>query len=416
MGTDHNGEHMENKLRNFFESHYQSYLDIYKKLVSTNSFTSNTDGVNENGNLIAQAFSGLGFVPERIQSSNPEFGAHLVLTRKGTSDTRIGLITHLDTVFSPEEEEANNFSWRIEGDRVYGPGTNDIKGGTVIVLMVLDALNDLANDLFEEITWIVLANAAEERWSYDFGELCRDRLGEDGLAALIFEAGYVDDNAISLVRSRKGMAVYDINIEGKSAHAGNNHQFGANAIVQLAQVIQKVESLTDYEKDLTYNIGVASGGSVPNRVPQSASARGEMRTFSKDVFNQGVKNLLAINEIKPVESAVDGYPCKLNIEVILENDPWPRNEGTDNLIRIWRETGKSLGVDVILEDRGGLSDGNQLWEFVPTIDGLGPNGRNAHCSEHSPDGSKEQEYATLSSLIPKAVLNTLALKRLVTGS
>jgi len=406
---------MENKFKNYLDANFQSYLDIYKRLVTTNSFTSNPDGVNENGGIIAEAFSGLGFIPENIQSSNPEFGKHLVLTRKGTSDTRVGLITHLDTVFSPGEEEANDFTWRIEDDRVYGPGTNDIKGGTIIIFMVMDALNQFASDLFEEITWVILANAAEERWSNDFGELCRGRLGENGLAALVFEAGYFDDNTFSLVRSRKGMAVYDINVEGKSAHAGNNHQFGANAIVQLAQVIQKVESLTNYEKDLTYNIGLASGGLVPNRVPQSAAARGEMRAFSKDVFNQGVKNLLAINGIQPVESAADGFKCKLSIDVILENDPWPRNEATESLIKVWSETGKSLGLDIVLEDRGGLSDGNQLWEYVPTIDGLGPNGRNAHCSEQSPDGSKEQEFATLSSLIPKAVLNALAIKKLVTN-
>jgi glutamate carboxypeptidase len=65
------------------------------------------------------------------------------------------------------------------------------------------------------------------------------------------------------------------------------------------------------------------------------------------------------------------------------------------------------------EQRGGLSDGNLLWERFPTLDGLGPAGNNAHCSERSPDGSKDQEYVLVGSFVPKALLNALAIMRLV---
>ena len=61
----------------------------------------------------------------------------------------------------------------------------------------------------------------------------------------------------------------------------------------------------------------------------------------------------------------------------------------------------------------GLSDGNLTWQTIPTIDGLGPAGGNSHCSERSPDGSKEQEYVTVSSYVPKALLNVMAIKKLI---
>jgi glutamate carboxypeptidase len=404
---------MEILLQNYFNNNLDKYLGTLRQMVSINSFTANPKGVNAVAELTAEKFSGLGFKPEFIPSKNQDFGNHLVLTRAGNSEKIIGLITHLDTVFPPEEEKANKFFWRIEGDRIYGPGTNDIKGGTVMILMIMEALHALSRDLFDEITWVILANAAEERWSYDFGELCRQRLLENSLAALVFEAGYFEGNQLSLVTSRKGMAVYDIKVEGKSAHAGNGHSAGANALVQMAEIIHQASNLTNLDKDLTFNIGFLKGGTVPNRVPHYAEARGEMRTFNEDIFKEGVRNLLELNSLPPLKSIDGDFSCSIDIQVILENPPWPLNKATEELFTVWNNAAKTLGMTVIPEARGGLSDGNQIWDQIPTIDGLGPSGRHAHCSERSPDGSKNQEYVTISSFIPKAILNVIAIRNLV---
>jgi glutamate carboxypeptidase len=72
-----------------------------------------------------------------------------------------------------------------------------------------------------------------------------------------------------------------------------------------------------------------------------------------------------------------------------------------------------LGIRITPEKRGGLSDGNWLWQHFPTFDGLGPVGSNAHCSERSVDGSKDQEYVSIPSFVPKASLNTLAILKLL---
>ena len=67
------------------------------------------------------------------------------------------------------------------------------------------------------------------------------------------------------------------------------------------------------------------------------------------------------------------------------------------------------------EARGGLSDGNHIWNTIPSIDGLGPMGRHGHCSERSEDGSKDQEFANKSSFVPKTVLNFFATRELIAG-
>lgn len=390
-----------------------NYLDLLRQMVAINSFTGNPAGVNKLAELTAEIFSPLGFTAEYVQAKNPNFGKHLVLTKAGNSGTTIGLISHLDTVFPPEEETENNFHWREDGDRIYGPGTNDIKGGTVMIYMVLDALRTYSPDMYADTTWVILINAAEERLSDDFGDLCLKRLGEDAIAALVFEAGVRNDNIFQLVTSRKGRATYRVTAQGKGSHAGSSHENGANAIVQLAHTIQEIAELTDYSQHLTFNVGSVTGGSVVNRVPHIAEAMVEMRTFTPDIFDRGVKRMLALQENAHISNARGNYTCKVEIELTDQSAPWPANPGTEKLFKIWQETSKPLGFTVIEERRGGLSDGNAICLSIPTIDGLGPYGANSHCSERSSDGSKDQEFANRSSFVPKALLNTFAILNLI---
>ena len=404
---------MKKQIEKHLKEHFTVYLDLLQKMVAINSYTANPAGVNQLGNFTAETFAPLGFQAKRTQSENSGYGKHLTLIRPGNSTTKIGLIAHLDTVFPPEEEKANDFSFRIEGDRIYGPGTNDIKGGTVIIYMILDALRAAAPQVFNEITWVLLFNAAEERNSDDFSQLCLKSLGDDALAALVFEAGVRKKDEFQLVTARKGMANYRITAEGKASHAGGEHKSGANAILQLTHTVQQIAALTDYERDLTFNIGRISGGVVTNRVPHHAEAKGEMRAFTSEVFESGVEAMLALQEKTPVTSPDGKYPCRVKIDLVQQTAPWPRNPKTESLLQIWQEIAPSLGLRVIREERGGLSDGNFLWAHIPTIDGLGPYGANAHCSERSEDGSKNQEFANKSSFVPKALLNTMAILKLI---
>ncbi len=403
------------QLADFLKQQLPAALELLKKMVAINSFTTNRNGISQLAKFTAESFRELGFTEDYTPSFRKDYGDHLVMTRPGRTTRTIGLISHLDTVFPPEEEKRNNFVWREAGERIYGPGVMDIKAGTVMIHLILSALRKIAPDVFEDITWKILLNSSEEVYSPDFGTLCLNRLGKETLAALVFESGVRSEKQFLVVTARKGRAVFRVTAEGRGAHAGSHHERGINAVVQISETIQRIAAVTNYSKGVTVNIGNVSGGTVINRVPHLATAELEMRSFSAEAYREAVNAIMALNGKGSVKSAEDGQVCDVKVELLTESPPWPRNDATLNLYQVWRETGRELGLTVLNEERGGLSDGNFICHAVPTLDGLGPNGDNAHCSEQSADGTKEQEYVDVASILPKATLNTLAILKLVRG-
>lgn len=399
-------------MKEYLSSQLPAALEMLRQMVGINSFTGNPEGVNHLGRFTADCFAPLGFESDFIPSTNPSWGNHLVLTRRGKSGKSIALVSHLDTVFPPEEEVRNDFRWRREGDRIFGPGTHDIKGGTAMIWLVLSALREHAPKVFEDITWKLIWNSSEECFSPDFAEVCRRQFDSGTLAALLFESEGRVGKESRLVVARKGRGTFRVTVSGRGAHAGGKHGHGANAIVQLAHTLQRVAALTDYSRDLTVNVGTVSGGTVLNRVPHEAVAEGEFRTFKPEVFEHCRKGLLALGGPGEVRSVADGYACQVRVEILTECRPWPRNPGTDRLYQLWKQTADELGIGTNSEERGGLSDGNLIWDLAPTLDGLGPWGDNDHCSERSADGSKLPEFVEVSSFVPKAVLNVAAILKL----
>jgi glutamate carboxypeptidase len=385
-------------------------------MVEINSYTANAEGVNRLGKLTAECFTDLGFQSEFVASKFSEFGNHLVMTRRGTSNRNIALIAHLDTVFPPEEELRNNFHWLVEGDRIFGPGTHDIKGGTVMMWLVLKALQAHVPEVFEAITWRLFWNSSEERFSPDFGEVCRSRFDRETLAALLFEAeGRLGEEGLMVV-ARKGRASWRVTVQGRGAHAGGKHAHGANAIVQAGVTAQKIAAMTDYSNGLTFNVATIAGGTVLNRIPHEAVIEGEFRAFTPQVFAESRKKFLALDGPGEIRSTADRFACQVSAEILSESRPWPRNGGTERLYEFWRQAGEQVGIPINCEERGGLSDGNMLWDAAPTLDGLGPWGDNDHCSERSADGSKVPEFVLASSFVPKALVNVAAIEKLAQAS
>ncbi|MBL9174279.1 MAG: M20/M25/M40 family metallo-hydrolase [Verrucomicrobiales bacterium] len=388
-------------------------LEFLRSLVETNSWTENREGVNRMVDLTVAGFSSLGFVAERVPSANPGWGDHLILDSGPGGRPSIAMVSHLDTVFPPEEEERNQFRWSVEGDRIFGPGTHDIKGGTVMMWLVLDALRMLAPDAFWRTRWQLFWNSSEEMLSVDFGALCRSRLDSNTRAALVFEAEGTGPGVRRLVVSRKGRGTWRLRARGRGAHAGVHPERGANAIVQLAASLRRVASLGDPARGLTINVGRVSGGGGLNRVPHEAVAEGEFRAFLPDVYADARRHLLDLAGPGDVVSPVDGFRSTLEVELLSETGPWPPNAASHGLLDHFVAAARDLGEVVEGESRGGLSDGNHIWDHVPTLDGLGPSGDNDHCSERSPDGLKLPEYVNLSSFVPKATLNVLAILKML---
>ena len=388
-------------------------LGFLERLVRVNSFTGNPAGVDANADLVARQFSSLGFSAEHVPDPHPAFGRHLFLRRDGPGP-EVLLVTHLDTVFPPEEERLNDFGWRPEGDRIFGPGVIDNKGGTAMIWLVLSALRLADPEVFDRTRWIIAADAAEEDLTSDFPRLCRERISSACRAALVFESCAGQSDGYSVVRSRKGSVNLLLEAEGRGAHAGSRFTEGANAVVALSRAITKISDLTDLSRGLTVNVGRVTGGGPSNRVPHAAACEINVRASEEAVLEDTIAAVQAITRADPEVRAVsDGHPCRLRATLTSRNPAWPANPETETLIRHWLEAADAHGIPLAAEARGGLSDGNYLSRFLPVLDGLGPFGRNGHASQRSPDGTKEPECVLPDSFARMGGVNVAGLRRIL---
>jgi glutamate carboxypeptidase len=403
-----------NEIEKFIENNLSSYLSILKKMVEINSYTLNLPGISSLGEYTGSVFRELGFSARMIQSSFQQYGEHLILEKNGRSEKKIAFISHLDTVYSEEEEKKHNFRWKVEGDRIYGPGTVDIKGGTMMIYILLDLLRNFKPDLYDSADFTILLDCAEEVGGADFGHICREFLPTDKtLACLVFEGCNLKDDTHYKVVSRKGMAAFDIDVTGRSAHSGTAHKKGASAVVQMADIISKINGITDYGANISVNFGKLSGGSLRNRVADKCTVEMELRAEDLDIFNSAVNQIESFNGRGQIKSLSDNWQCVIAVKKEIVTPPWECNKKSDDLFYIWDTAAYRANYIMKEEIRGGLSDGNLLWQEYAVLDGLGPGGDNSHCSQCDPENGKEQEYLTISSITPVSIINLLALHILI---
>jgi glutamate carboxypeptidase len=404
-------------IANYLAPRFFDYLTTLKEWVSTNSFSLNPEGIDKLARLTAHSFEKIGFTSTIVPTKREGRGDHLALTNFHDGATlNIAFISHLDTVFSPEEETKENFRWSEEGDKIFGPGVLDIKGGTMCALMILDALAHVAPDLFSKVNWTVLLNSQEEVLpSDDFPDIINQYISPERTDyCFTFECGGMTENGSSLVVSRKGFAVFDIEVSGRSSHSGVLHKAGASALRQLAFIIDTLEAMTNHERGLTVNVGMAGGGSSRNRVPQQAWCKAEMRTQDKSDHEECIRKIKALENQVVVRSLQDNYPCSVSVNMWGTVEPWKPGPATYDLLSFWQKAGNELGHVITEEFRGGLSDANRLPAGIASLDGLGPLGANDHCSERSDDGTKVPEFIYRDSLLQRAEISTLALIYLIT--
>lgn len=405
------------KLQNALEQNLSGTINFLRELVEINSFTGNREGVNENARRVIREFAPLGFsVEKRYPCHSPGAGDHLILDTGGDGPV-IACIAHLDTVFSEEEERANHFHWQpAEEGRIYGPGTFDMKGGTAMIRLMLKTLVETDSEFFRSIRWILAFNAAEERLVTDFSEACFSYFPGETLACLVFEpdsGARGEEPSFRILEARKGIVKFLLEVTGRGAHAGGQHRMGANAIVQIARVVGRLQAMTDYERGITVNVGAISGGTAHNRVPHHATAELEMRAYDQSLYQQTREAIHALAGVGDITAAADGFPCHVTLKEIGDVPPWPKNARTDALIACWKSAASECGLALASVARGGISDGNFLARRHPTLDALGPRGGNAHVSERSADGAKVPEFVDATSFVPKALINLLAIRRLL---
>lgn len=255
----------ETELINWIDSREASILEELTRHVEINTGTENIAGLDTYRELLRENLIELGFeTEERSSEPVPILGCnggahhianHLVATRSGTSKNRILLNGHMDTVFPIDDE----FQKLIVGNdgSLKGPGVADMKGGVVIMLNALRALD--ASGLLTETTMTVLLNSDEEIGSLGSRALIEE-LAVQHDVGLVFEGSY---NNLA-TRARKGLGQARIKVTGRESHAGSSHQDGVSANLELAHKIIEIEKLTDYQRQTTVNAGVMGGGEKRN--------------------------------------------------------------------------------------------------------------------------------------------------------
>jgi glutamate carboxypeptidase len=383
--------------------HIPQSLRFLQALVEINSHTGHSAGVNANAQLIANQFGCFGWELLTQACSEPNSGSHMALDSGFCGPTAL-IVSHLDTVYTEDEQQRLASAWIQEGENVRGPGVFDIKGGTAMMWLAMRVMEDVATDAFRSVRWLAAWNAAEERLAADFAPWCLG-LSADVRAALVFEGDNGTRESLEIVDQRCGIATYRIHCKGVGAHAGNNHQSGRNAILGLARAALEISGWTNYQKDLTVNVGFIHGGEASNRVPDNAEALFEIR------FSEPSDHLEASDSLVRLAANTAGNDI-LHIEQLSYIPPLSRNKGSRWLSSIWKDAARDCGDSISVGGRRGISDANYLSAHVPTIDGLGPCGGNPHGILHDGPARKITEFLDLSSMAGKTELNVLALIRL----
>ncbi|MBT7163149.1 MAG: M20/M25/M40 family metallo-hydrolase [Victivallales bacterium] len=351
-------------------------------------------GTKQVAELLAERLSALGFDDSQCippGHEEPSSGRHLRAVRNAGAPVRVVLVGHTDTVLSPTEVP---FRHDARSARCYGAGVADMKGGCVVMLEAIhQALDRHGSVRAAEVT--VLLNCSEEQPESSFPALLRQE-AQGACACLTFEPSGVDGAGThELVVARKGLGRFELACSGRGAHAGNAHATGINAIRELARKIEQIEALTDYERDLTANVGFVRGGQAVNQVPDEAMIGFEIRAFDPAGMGQLRQALMRLCSEGTVRSPADGGLPKLELRECGGYPPWPRNPDTDTLAERYSACAQRHGVTVRTVARGGASDASHTADLAPTLDGLGILGGGLHSTA---------EWADLSTLPIRATI------------
>jgi glutamate carboxypeptidase len=364
------------RIRDHLMARREEMVQMLQELVHLESPSDDRQAVNQMAERMAKAFDRLGARSERL--AQVAFGDHLRM-EWGTGERQILLLGHMDTVWPVGEVEERPF--RVTGTRATGPGIFDMKGGLVIGFYALAALHDLG--LAPSHRLVFFFNSDEE-WGSPTSRSLIEAEGRRSDAVLVLEPSREG----ALVIWRKGVGRFEMEVQGVASHAGAAHERGVSAVEELARQILDLESMTDYRRGTTVNVGVVQGGSKVNVRPASAWAEIDVRVTSAEEGERMTKAILGLRPHNREASLVVGGR--------MNRPPWEVSPEGNELFERAQRVGKRLGLELGPAGTGGASDGNFTAAMgIPTLDGLGVVGNDAHALT---------EWVDLSSLPHRAAL------------
>ncbi len=337
------------------------YLELLADLVERESPTNDKAACDALADRLAALMADHGFAVTR--HARAAAGDILEGRRTGGTGPTTLLLCHYDTVWPLGTLAAMPF--RRDGDKVFGPGTVDMKAGIATALTALTVLDELGLPLAGDVTLLVTSD--EETGSHESRALI-EALAREHDRVLVLEPGR-DDGALKV--GRKGVGTFELRFKGRSAHAGNNPSDGASALRELAHMLVYVEDLSDDVAGTTVNVTVATAGFATNVIAEEATAYVDVR-------------VLKPSEAERVTQAVNGYSPRdkrvtLTVTGGLNRPPLELTPANEALFDAAREVAVRLGLAVEGAVVGGGSDGNFTSALgVATLDGLGSVGGGPH--------------------------------------
>ncbi len=361
--------------------------------VSVESPSSDAAAVNRMVDLAEDRLRAMG---ARIERQAGQGGCGDILIGRIAGQTEgpgILMLGHLDTVH-PLGTLDGPFPLRREGDRLYGPGAYDMKGGNVLGFAALAHL--LSQGRRPQLPVTVMMIPDEELGSPTSRDAIQAEAARAACALVLEPSG----GGGALTVARHGMVRYHLRVDGLSAHAGAEHEKGVSAIREMAHQVLAIEALTDHERDFAVNIGLIRGGEFENSVPDRCEATIYARVSGPAEAGELRAALQALKPRHP--------KARLTLEPGLYRPPYEKTPEIQALFDLACACADDLGIPLNGERvAGGGSDGNFTAAVgLPTLDGLGVIGGGPHT---------HQEYALISSLEPRARLLAALLEKIGTS-
>lgn len=374
----------QDPLIEYFRSNQKDSLELLAAMVSLESHSHDKPGIDALADFLAGEFRRRGceaeVLPELIQGNVLK-----AVWRGKTRGKPLMMLGHLDTVWPRGSVAGRPF--RVEDGKACGPGVFDMKSGILLCLLVCQHLK--AGKIEPEKDIVFLFTSDEEIGSRA-GLPYLEATARNCCAVLCLEPSLPGGKVKTF---RKGVGEFQIRVRGIPAHAGVDHEKGANAVLELSRLVVMLQNFTDYARGITVNVGRISGGTASNVVAANAEADVDFRvpTVSDGRWLEG-----QIRALKPSDPR-----CSLDIQGGMNRPPLERTTEVIALYQKARSLAAVLGMDLGEGSTGGGSDGSYTAAMgIPTLDGLGVEGDGAHAlHEHIVVDDIPRRAALLTMLI-----------------
>lgn len=393
----------------WIDAQHDDMVSLLTKWAEINTGTFNLAGLAKLRGLIAERLQELTkdvlerpvtpyeVVDARGLTSQVQGAATLVASQRPAAKRRVLLAIHVDTVYAADALFQK--VTRLDDNTLQGPGVADAKGGLVVLLYALSALERfLLVHTDAELGWDVIINADEEVGSLGSDAIFRE-YAPRVQRGLLFEPSLPDGTLIS---ARKGSGNFAAVVRGRAAHAGRDFDQGRNAVVAAARVAAALDELNGRFPAATINVGRIEGGGPTNVVPEIAIVRWNVR---HEALDDAAALTAKFEQIVAKANQQEGIRVKLH--GAFTAPPKPMNAPIRGMLDAVVATGRELGLTLGWQASGGVCDGNRLAGYgVPNIDTLGVRGGNIH---------SDREYVLLDSLCERAKLSALLLMKMALG-